>query len=790
MQISLDGAWQLYHFPEHESRIKHPDDLKKSGGAPLKAEVPGNVELDLQRAGLLPEPFYAENTRLLRPLETHEWWFVREFELPASGGNGPWELIFEGLDTLATVWVNGEEAGSCANMLVEQRFDVTRLLRKGKTNQVAVRLGSSINYARRFQYDAVSMSWEHREEGLFIRKPPHCWGWDIMPRAVSAGIWRPVRLEQRAAVAIDQLYYWTAKIDRQGAVLGVRYQFHSDLPDPDGYLLQFDGACGDHTFHYEWPVEFLAGGCQIPVPEARLWWPKGHGAPNLYTVTVRLLKDGQILAERRDRIGIRKLIAERTELGGKQSTALPVEDGVFRVDQPPDPQSRFVFYVNGEPVMIKGTNWVPLDAFHSRDRQRLEPAMALVDDLGCNMIRCWGGNVYESDSFFDLCDERGIMVWQDFVFACCRYPQTGTFLEEVRREAEAVTIRLRNHPSLAIWCGDNEIDMVYLSEGLSPEHNRLTREVIPQVLHRCDPQRSYVPSSPYTPPSVATLPEPWQRTPEQHLWGPRGYYKNRFYTDHNAHFIGEIGYHGCPNVSSIQKFISPEKWWPWQDNPEWHAHDVYHLQHPGVDRNRIHLMANQVREVFGEIPSDLETFAVASQITQAEAKKFFIESTRLRKWQTSGLLWWNVLDGWPQFSDAVVDYYFGIKLAYHYIRRSQQPVCLIVGEAAAGKYLPVVGCNDTLQPAALSFRVWDADSGATVLEGKIDLPANQNWQVGRIRTYASDQRLYLLEWETNGEKYGSHYLTGLPPHSLERYRAWLPQIAALPRPFDVEIIAK
>ena len=162
-----------------------------------------------------------------------------------------------------------------------------------------------------------------------------------------------------------------------------------------------------------------------------------------------------------------------------------------------------------------------------------------------------------------------------------------------------------------------------------------------------------------------------------------------------------------------------------------------------MDRDRIRLMANQVRELFGEVPDSLETFALASQIVQAEAKKFFVESTRLRKWRTSGVVWWNVIDGWPQFSDAVVDTYFGKKLAYHYLWRIQRPVCVIVGEPGPDKYLPVVARHDPRDLVEVRCRVWDADSGATVAEGTCAVPANQNWQVARIRTYASDRRLYL-----------------------------------------------
>ncbi|MCL6430006.1 MAG: glycoside hydrolase family 2 [Anaerolineae bacterium] len=788
--ILLDGDWCLYWYPEAERRLTHPADLSAAGLRPVPARVPGNVELDLVRAGLLPEPFLAANIRQLRPLEFCEWWYVRDFALPEAPAESGWELVLAGVDTIATVWVNGIEVGHAANMLIEHRFDVSSAVRWGETNQIAVRLRSAVNHARRFHYDACTSGAEARAESLFVRKAPHMWGWDIMPRAVSAGLWRSVWLEPRPATAIEQLYYWTVEAGPEEAVLGVHVQFRTDAPSTDGFSLRFHGQCGDHAFDFEWPCEFTAEQFRIVVPRARLWWPKGYGEPNLYTVSAQLLQGCRVIDERAERIGLRRVVVDRTERVGLARSPAVAGPGTARVDVAPDPESHFLVYVNGEPIMIKGCNWVPLDAFHSRDSERLERALALLDDSGCNMVRCWGGNVYEDHRFFEFCDERGILVWQDLAFACARYPQTEEFFAQVRAEVEAVASKLRNHASLALWCGDNEIDTVYVHEGLSPEHNRLSREVIPQVLHGCDPYRHYVPSSPYVPPSIGLASNVWVVTPEQHLWGPRGYFKSPFYTHHSAHFIGEIGYHGCPNVSSIRRFISPENLWPWEHNDEWLVHSVYHWQHHTHDRDRIKLMANQVRELFGSIPRDLETFALASQIVQAEADKFFVESTRLRKWSTSGILWWNLLDGWPQFSDAAVDYYFGKKLAYYYLRRVQHPVCVIVGGPGPDKYLPVIICNDSRQPARVQYCIRDAQSEeGVVVEGTFTVPANQNWQVDRIRTYASDQRLYLITWEVDGEAFGNHYLAGHPPFSLEQYRGWLTAIAALPMSFDAAAIA-
>ncbi len=532
-------------------------------------------------------------------------------------------------------------------------------------------------------------------------------------------------------------------------------------------------------------MEFVVDGCTIPIDGARLWWPAGYGEANLYQIKAQLFHRGNLLVERVDQIGIRLVEIERTETAGQTWAPQALQGEVARFDRQPLMDSHFLIKVNHEPVMVKGTNWVPLDAYHSQDRLRLDEAVSMVEDLGCNMIRCWGGNVYESDAFFDWCDRHGILVWQDFAFACNIYPQTEEFLLRVKAEAEETVIRLRNHTCLAVWCGDNEIDMAYLSDRRDPGLNRLTREVLPGVVERLDPYTSYLPSSPYVPPSLVKTGNAWQQTPEQHLWGPRGYFKNPFYTNHSAHFIGEIGYHGCPDVASIRKFIPQESLWPALGNDDWQVHAVYHWLHKAFDRDRIQLMFNQVREFFGFMPEDLITLAQASQIVQAEAKKYFIESTRMRKWITSGILWWNLIDGWPQFSDAIVDYYYARKLAYEYIRRVQVPVCVMIGEPGSGKYLPVVIGNDSLKDQHVRYRVQDADDGSEVAAGDFMVPRNQNWQVSRIRTFSGEKRLFLIKWVIEDQQFGNHYLAGTPPFDFAQYTGWLKKISRLPKEINL-----
>ncbi|MFH1570315.1 MAG: sugar-binding domain-containing protein [Gemmatimonadota bacterium] len=770
-RIDLSGAWELAWFAEGRHAVSGPADLE---GLPLQwiaAEVPGNVELDLERAGLLPELFHGTHIYRLRELEACQWWYRRRFEAPAGAAGRRARLVFHGLDCFATVWLNGQEVGRSANMLVQQAFEVTGRLAAG-LNEVVVRLGSAVNEARRHEYPPSLTTGLTNYEHLPVRKAPHMYGWDIMPRAVSAGLWRPVALELPGDTGIDDLYYTTRRAGEAGADLLVHWQFRTPEADLSGFRLRFAGrdADGATAFAQEVVPRFVAGAHTVHVAAPRLWWPRGYGEPHLYEVTCQLVRDGAVVDERRDRVGLRTVELERTD--------------VTTAERP----GQFRFRCNGVPVFCKGSNWVPADAFHSRDAGRYERMLDLFDDLGCNMVRCWGGNVYEDHAFYARCDRSGLLVWQDFAFACGLYPQHAGFLEQVRQEATAVVRKLRNHPSIALWSGDNEVDDVYMALGLDPGANRLTREVLPEVCRIHDPWRAYLPSSPYAAPEVVRSGDRG-RMPEQHLWGPRDYYKSPFYARHTAHFASEIGYHGCPNVSSIRRFIDADHLWPWAGNDQWRCHAADAVPEGGPHQYRIKLMADQIGELFGAQPNDLEAFALASQISQAEAKKFFIESFRLRKWRTTGLLWWNVIDGWPQFSDAVVDYYFGRKLAYWYIRRSQRPVCVMVDEPDAWQCRVAAG-NDTRQPARGRFRVWDADGGQVLLEGALEVPANGTQELGRIRASRGDQRLWLIEWETEAGSGGNHYLLGTPPFSFERYRAWLPRIAALPDGFDAEAVAR
>ena len=770
LHINLDGTWSLFYFPQGKHQINHPDQLKTQGLTPIEATVPGEAALDLSRQGILPaDLFFGENLKKLQPYELYEWWYQREFPTPAGIEGRRLELRFHGVDCLATYWLNGKELGESSDAMVEQSFDVTGKLSATGPNLLVVRLRSPILEAARKRYDpayTLNEGGATNYEAVWIRKPAHAYGWDIMPRAVSAGLWRPVELIVHAPQEVTDMYFTTISLDPGGATLAVTYELTTDLALLPQLRLRVQGRCGDSTFTDVRKIEFTAGEFPIAVKNPKLWWPRGYGDPNLYKVTTELLQGDKVVATREDTIGIRKVELIRTEI----TTLLN--------------PGQFMFKVNGVPILVKGSNWVPADAFHSRDAGRYEKILALFIDLGCNFLRSWGGNVYEDHAFFEICDRNGILVWQDFSMACAIYPQTPEFLEVMRREAIAVVRKLRNHASIALWSGDNEGDETYHAFGLDPAHNKITREVLPQVVFQCDPYRPYLPSSPYYAPEVIATGQT-NLMPEEHLWGPRDYFKSPYYTEHTAHFVSEIGYHGCPSLSSIKRFIDAEHLWPATDNPQW----VLHSTSWTGDPYRIQLMSNQVQELFGAVPKNIEDFILASQVSQAEAKKFFVEMTRLKKWRSTGVIWWNVMDGWPQFSDAIVDYYFNKKLAYYYLRRVQEPVCIMVDEPQDWHCRVVVG-DDSREDAAGHYRVWDADSGETLLEGDYAVKANENLQLGQIPVFHSGKRLFLMEWTANGKKYANHYLQGFPPFSLEQYKPWLVKVAALSNDFDAASIGK
>jgi beta-mannosidase len=758
----LTGSWRFTFEPAEGGVLgdaRSVAQIEASGAPVYDATVPGNFELDLQANGLIGEPFHGMNIAGLTRFEAMRVVYWRTFQAPDRPGLRP-ILEAQGIDCYATVVLNGRVAGRCDNMLVEHRFELQPEDLHAE-NEIIVIIEPPLRPAEEADYPPLLQAMAGNYESLRTRKAPHMYGWDIMPRALSAGIWRPMRILYLPDERIDDAYLETLDIaqGRNAATLNLHYTARLRGHPHDDYELLLEASCGEASFSRRRRILYGAGSCRFDVPNPLLWWPRGRGDQNLYDCTLSLLHKGEKLDEVHFPLGIRTVSLERTE----------VTDEAGR--------GEFCFYVNGERLFVLGTNWVPLDAYHSRDIQRVDAAMDLVQEIGCNMIRCWGGNVYESDRFYDLCDRMGVLVWQDFSMACAVYPQDEAFQETLRREAVKVVRRLRQHPCVALWAGDNECDYSYLwgAGGVDPNTNVLTRKTLPEVLRNEDQRRPYLPSSPYIAPgAVATGTE---YLPENHLWGPRDYYKSEFYRTALCHFASEIGYHGCPDADSIRQFLTPEAVWPYKDNPEWLLHGTSPI--PGVNLfdYRVELMANQVRVLFGTVPDDLESFVYASQSSQAEAMKFFIETFRSQKWRRTGIIWWNILDGWPQFSDAVVDYYFRRKRAYATIRRSQTPLCMILREPEEGEQ-EIVICSDLRDRVPVRFTVSGLHTGQTLAQGEEAAGADCVTVVGAVPYAPEEQRVILLEWDTPSGPGWNYYLAGQPPFDLNWYRTAMSRLEA------------
>ena len=763
--VSLDGAWDLDYWPQPDDgavrALPLPSDLAVKR---VKATVPGNCELDLVNAGLLPPMEVGLNTSLLRPYEGYQWLYTKTFVKPEVPAGGRVMLRFEGVDTLADVFLNGTKVGETANMLIAHRFDVTKLLRNGE-NTVQVLLRSVMCESQYETLGELGYSMQAGADGEPFRKAGHMGGWDIFPRVFVSGLWRGVALDVEEAVRIDQPAWIVRDLGKTWATLHVTCRVQA----PFRYM--------DHA-KMRWTLS--RGGKTVSVRDGRFdayqkmssfwhvdgierWWPKGMGDQPLYDATIEIIgEDGVTLAKNTSRIGFRTIELERDDVYG------------------PDRPGQFLFRVNGEPCYIRGSNWVPLDSFHSRDGKFLRSTIEMWDDLNCNMVRVWGGGVYEPDEFFDYCDEHGIMVWQDFMTGCSVFPQNDKYAKATEEEVRAIVLKYRNRASLAIWSGNNENDGAFRWKlgkiGRDPNKDRNSRRTIPDVLYEFDVTRPYLPSSPYYSEDVVAGKA---RQSEEHLWGMRAYYKVPFYTNSPCWFASEMGYHGCPNRASLEKMMSKDKLYPWvrinpgkdpkKDyiwNDEWRfkASD-WQLGEFGQRRNS--LMTNQVKLMFGDVEETLDGFIAQSQFVQAEAMKTFCELFRSRKFtRFNGLIWWNVRDGWPQISDAVVDYYGGKKPAYAALKNAQQDqiVCLVDDGTAWA-------VNDTLKPVKGAATLTDAATGRVFLEKTFEIPANGKLALGHVDF--AGQGVVKIAATLGGRPYRNHFLYGLPPFDWAKVKEWM-----------------
>ena len=761
--LQLDKGWTL-SFTHPRTGAQHS----------IPATVPGNVEIDLQREGLIDEPMPPDTPYAMRDWDrVNDWVYDTTFDAPAYCDEDTVELVFDGVDTIADVLLNGTQILFCDNMLIPHRVDVTAHLQPAG-NSLQVRIQSPELYARRFSYPAGQVSRPARQPEAYLRKARHMWGWDNAPRLLSAGLWRPVHLEVLPPIRFRDVYLHTQQVTDKTVYIGCNWQIETPDRDLSGYRgvlrLSRDGKVEHET---DFAVEFTAGRIrwELPADAVDLWWPRGYGDPVLYDAALVIARGEDVVAEWNSRFGIREVELRMTD------TTNAAGDG------------ELVFVCNGEKIYANGTNWKPLDALHSRAEARVEKALDLCLDLNCNMVRIWGGGVYEDHDFFDICDENGLLVWQDFMFACEFPPRDEFYQGMVAREAEVVVKRLRNHASLAVWCGDNEVDSMFFWGVSIPKHflpsdNVITRKVLKNAVLDHDPYRSYVPSSPYVSDVIARerwLPEDQRSdiaSPELHLYPGDENFRDAF-RNTAAHFIGETGPFFINAMSQSPDIVERElprvrRLW---DAPvegcytlDRHQTDDHFITWKDATRNRLRHLFGREFEL-----EPWEDLALGANILSGEIFKFAIENFRANKWRRTGVLWWSLLDMWPMmFNYSVVDYNLRPKQpAYDWIRRSQQPLCLMAVDTADG-VAEVFAANDTLQSREGDYRITAVDGNGCeeiLAEDGFVVKPNASHLLASLPC-REKQALWLIEWHAGQADGINHFVAGRPPFEFEAYRRW------------------
>jgi beta-mannosidase len=645
------------------------------------ATVPGCVHTDLMKNDIIEDPFYRSNEDSVQWISKKDWIYRTTFDVSKKEiEHDAIELVFEGLDTHATVKLNGEVVLKAHNMFRTFNIPVKDKLKPGK-NQLEIYFRSPEAYNKE---QAARVSYTLPEdERVYSRKAPYQFGWDWGPRLITSGIWRPAYLRMWNQARIDNASIRTTNIYGNKASLRADINVEAAFPlqatvtitSPDGQFSRVSQPLSLNKGSNKVSLEF-------EINKPRLWWCNGLGEPNLYNVDVELVTDEG--ADHLDeKIGVRtiELIREKDEAG-----------------------SSFEFHLNGKPVFAKGANFIPLESFPSRLTQEdYENAIKDAVKANYNMLRVWGGGIYEDDAFYDLCDENGIMVWQDFMFACAMYPGDETFLKTVRHEVEDNVVRLRNHASLALWCGNNEIRTGWFdwrwqkrfghseTDSLEIWHNYQTifHKIIPDVLTKEDPSRNYWPSSP----SYGWRHKESTTTGDNHYWGvwgglePFSMYRNKV-----SRFMSEFGFQAFPSWQTIKTFTTPEDRSLWSDVMQVHQK---------------HLTGNKNIKTYMDrwypIPKDFESLVYVSQVLQAEGMMDGIAALRRAKPYCMGALYWQYNDCWPVISWSSRDYYGNWKAMHYYARKVYDQ--LFVSPFEEDGRLKVTIVSDKLKAIAGSLKL-------------------------------------------------------------------------------------
>ncbi|TQJ90637.1 glycoside hydrolase family 2 protein [Streptomyces sp. SLBN-31] len=621
-------------------------------GEELPAAVPGCVHTDLLAAGVIPDPFLGANETEVAWVARREWTYETELR-GGAGGHEQTDLVFDGLDTVAEVSVGGHVLGRTRNMHRSHRFDVT-----GLRGRLSVRFVSAYAEAEALRGRVGERPAAYSQPYQYVRKMACSFGWDWGPTLVTAGIWRPVRLESWSTARIARVRPLVTVEDGVGVVeLRVEVE-RSRVEAP----LAVEASVGGARVRGE--IEGTAGAVRLRVPDARLWWPRGYGEQPLYDVELTLLHDGEALDVWRHRVGFRTV----------------------RLDTSVDAHGTgFTLVVNGEPLFARGVNWIPDDVFPSRvTRERYRERLGQAARAGVDLVRVWGGGIYESGDFYDACDELGLLVWQDFPFACAAYPEEQPLRGEVEAEARENVVRLMPHPSLVLWNGNNENLWGFRDWGWQA---RLAGDswgegyylgVLPRVVAELDPTRPYTAGSPWS--------GSWERHPNDpahgthHSWEVWNRADYGEYRREVPRFVAEFGWQAPPAYATLRRALPDEELAP--DSPGM-------LHHQKADDGNGKLERGLARH-FAVPKGDFDRWHYLTQVNQARAVAAGIEHWRSHWPECAGTIVWQLNDCWPVTSWAAIDGDGREKPLYHELRRLYADRLLTVQAREPGLVLAAV----------------------------------------------------------------------------------------------------
>ena len=606
----------------------------------LPVEVPTTVQAALVDHGRAPDPWMDWNAKAFKKFEGDDWWFRREFELPEDAGDyDAWELRFEGVSLFGMVWLNGEPIGYTHNAQHEHCVDITPYVKTSGKNVLAVSCGLRLEDIRRALRPEIRA---HRDaERPFMRLPQMSSGWDFAPHLWLTGLWRPVTLVGHRRASIEDVFVQTEALEGQAAQLTIAMEVRSfgrHAQPAKVHLAIYE----DEEAEPVWTetVEVIGDG-KMAIPatlaQARLWYPQPLGEPFRYVLKARVECDGEEVDVHTSRFGVRTVELRQDD--------------------------QFTFVINGQEVFAKGANWVPPNSLTwDGTPEQYRHLIELAANAHFNMFRMWGGGIYEPECFYDLCDQHGIMIWQDFMFGNTRLPDDDpVFMERITKEARAVVTRLRRHACVVLWCGNNE-SLEAWNVGEWPDEaerhfgERVYFSILPQAVRQLSPGTPYWPGSPYGGATTRSLTEgdfhDWYSLPD---W--RSFDKNA------PRFSSEYGCRAVPQRETVDAMISPQ--YQWESHSFQHAVWGFHHGKCG--------WLNSMVEEFGT-PKSLDEHIAITQELQATMMRYAVEVYRRRMYGTSGSLIWQYNEPWPAVTFSLVDFFGRAKASYYWVRGACAPI--------------------------------------------------------------------------------------------------------------------